>query len=138
LFADDQHLGTAGQQLMANYLYQLIAPLPAAPASGPAPLTVSFSTGLLPIAAAPYTVNFGDGTNGALIQGQCVGISGIVGGPGGVQCSGSASHTYTSVGSYPATLLNASSKTLAIATITVTGASPSPNRVLRWSRVPMR
>jgi outer membrane lipase/esterase len=138
LFADDQHLGTAGQQLMANYLYQLIAPLPAAPASGPAPLTVSFSTGLLPIAAAPYTVNFGDGTNGALIQGQCVGISGIVGGPGGVQCSGSASHTYTSVGSYPATLLNASSKTLAIATITVTAASPSPNRVLRWSRVPMR
>ena len=124
LFADDQHLGTAGQQLMANYLYQLIAPLPAAPASGPAPLTVSFSTGALPIAAAPYTVNFGDGTNGALIQGQCFGLTAIVGGRSGIQCTGSASHTYTSSGSYPATLLNASGQTLGIATITVTGTAP--------------
>jgi hypothetical protein len=114
------------------------APLNAAPASGPAPLTVSFSTGLQSVASAPYTVNFGDGTNGALIQGQCVGIFAVVGGQGGVQCSGSASHTYTTAGSYPATLLNASSKTLAIATITVTPASPSRNSVLRWRRAPIR
>ena len=130
LFADDQHLGTAGQQLMANYLYQLIAPLPAAPTSGVAPLTVSFSTGLLPIASAPYTVNFGDGTNGALVQGQCAGISAVVGGQGGIQCSGSASHTYTTAGSYPATLLNASNKTLGIATITVTSSSAGHNRIV--------
>ena len=90
-----------------------------------APHSFAFSTGALPIAAAPYTVNFGDGTTGALTPRPVASASPrSSGGQGGIQCTGTASHAYTSSGSYPATLLNASSQTLGIATITVTGAAP--------------
>jgi hypothetical protein len=96
--------------------------LTATPTTGPAPLAVTFTATSLALPMT-YTINFGDGTTGAL-QGSCIGVTAIVSGQGGIQCSGSASHTYTSSGSYPATLLNASSQTLGIATITVTGAAP--------------
>jgi phospholipase/lecithinase/hemolysin len=117
LFADDQHLGTAGQQLMADYLHSLIALLTAAPASGTTPLAVSFrATGLsLPLT---YTLNFGDQTTGSLTRTSCSGTPPVAG-KGGLQCAASASHTYHNAGSYTATLSNASGSTVGIVTITV-------------------
>jgi len=72
-----------------------------------------------------YTINFGDGTTGALTQGSCIGVTAIVGGQGGIQCSGSASHNYSAAGSYSATLLNALGLTVGSVAITVTGAAPT-------------
>jgi hypothetical protein len=71
-----------------------------------------------------YTINFGDGTTGALTQGSCVSIHPI-GGQGGTKCSGSASHTYTVAGTDTAELLNASDLTLGTVKITVGGVSPA-------------
>jgi hypothetical protein len=100
------------------------APLTATPASGTPPLVVTFTASDL-TPPMTYTINFGDGTTGALTQGSCIGVTAIVGGQGGIQCSGSASHTYTAAGSYTATLLNALGLTVGIAAITVTGAAPT-------------
>jgi hypothetical protein len=69
-----------------------------------------------------YTLNFGDGTGGALNQGSCFGSR------SGVQCSGSATHTYSSAGTYYATLVNASGGTLGAATITAGGNLVKPLR----------
>lgn len=121
LFADDEHLGTAGQRLMAEYLYHLIALLHAAPTSGTAPLAVTFrGSDLSP--PLTYTMNFGDGTTGALslTPGTCFDAP-PVDGRGYQRCSGSASHTYASNGSYTATLLNAANSTVGIVRITVDG-----------------
>jgi PKD repeat protein len=71
-----------------------------------------------------YTINFGDGTTGALSQGSCIGVTAIVGGQGGIQCSGSASHIYSAAGSDSATLSNALGLTVGTVAITVTGAVP--------------
>jgi hypothetical protein len=102
------------------------APLIATPTSGTPPLVVTFmAAGLTP--PMTYTVNFGDGTTGALTQSQCIGILAIPGGQGGIRCSGSASHIYTAAGSYSATLLNALGLTVGTVTITVTGAAPNVN-----------
>jgi probable HAF family extracellular repeat protein len=105
-----------------GYAWIAVVPLPAsllaAPNSGRSPLAVTFrASGLNP--ALTYTINFGDGTTGALTLGSCFGFGPrpsaspqppIGGGHGGIQCSGSASHTFTSTAfvSYLATLLNAS------------------------------
>jgi hypothetical protein len=121
LFADDQHLGTAGQQLMAEYLYHLIALLRAAPTSGTAPLVVTFrARDLSP--PLTYTMNFGDGTTGALslTPGSCFDAP-PVDGSGYQRCSGSASHIYASNGSYTATLMDAANSTVGIVRITVSG-----------------
>ena len=99
------------------------APLIATPTSGPAPLAVTFAAGALALPMT-YTVNFGDGTTGALTQGSCIGVTAIVNGQGGIQCSGSASHVYTAAGSYTATLLNALGLTVGTVAITATGAAP--------------
>jgi hypothetical protein len=99
------------------------APLTATPTSGPAPLAVTFAASGLALPMT-YTINFGDGTTGALSQGSCVGVTAIVGGQGGIQCSGSASHVYTAAGGYSATLLNALGLTVSTVAITVTGAAP--------------
>ena len=73
-----------------------------------------------------YTLNFGDGTTGALTKNSCSGTPRVAG-QGGVQCSGSASHTYGTAGTDTATLLNASGSAVGIATINVGGGvSPSP------------
>jgi hypothetical protein len=89
----------------------------ATPNAGQGPLAVSFSaSGLTP--PMTYTVNFGDGTTGALSQSACIATS-AAGGAGGTQCAGSASHTYTSASTDTATLLNASGIPVGTATITV-------------------
>jgi outer membrane lipase/esterase len=121
LFADDQHLGTAGQRLMAEYLYRLIASLRAAPTSGAAPLAVAFrASDLSP--PLTYTIDFGDGTAGALrlTADNCFGTP-PADRRGYQRCSGFASHTYASNGSYTATLLNAAKSTVGIVRITVGG-----------------
>jgi PKD repeat protein len=95
--------------------------LTATPTSGAAPLTVTFRAIDLPLPMT-YTINFGDGTSGALSQGGCFGSR------SGVQCSGSATHTYSSAGTYYATLVNASGSTLGAATITAGGNLVRPLR----------
>jgi hypothetical protein len=100
------------------------APLTATPTSGTPPLVVNFMASGLSLPMT-YTVNFGDGTTGALAQSSCIGLAAIVGGQGGIQCSGSASHTYTAAGSYSATLLNALGLTVGTLEIFVTGAAPN-------------
>jgi len=96
----------------------------ASPTAGPAPLAVTFTASGLALPMT-YTTNFGDGTTGALTQSSCIGIAAIVGSRGGIQCSGSASHTYTAGGSYTATLLNALAVTVGAVAITVTGGAPN-------------
>ena len=115
LFADDQHLGTGGQQLMANYFYYLIVRHPnvtltASPTTGQGPLAVTLSASGLP-PPMTYSVFFDDGTTGSLTQTVCSGTNGI-------QCSGSTSHTYQA-GAYNAVVVNASGVPLGAAKITV-------------------
>jgi hypothetical protein len=69
-----------------------------------------------------YTINFGDGTSGALSQGSCFG------GGNGFQCSGSTAHTYANAGTYYAALVNASGSTLGAKTITAGGNLVRPLR----------
>jgi hypothetical protein len=76
----------------------------ATPTSGAAPLNVSFSAGNLR-PSSTYSINFGDSTNTTLTLGGCAGITAIQGGQGGIICSSSVAHTYTSTGTYTATLL---------------------------------
>jgi antibiotic biosynthesis monooxygenase (ABM) superfamily enzyme len=93
------------------------------PSAGQGPLAVTFSAnGLTP--PMTYTVNFGDGTTGALNQGACIATSAV----GGTQCSASASHTFTGAGTDTATLLNASGITLGSATITVNASTPNASK----------
>jgi hypothetical protein len=95
--------------------------LTATPTSGAAPLAVAFRANGLPLPMT-YTIEFGDGTSGALSQGGCFGSR------SGVQCSGSASHTYSSSGTYYATVVNAGGSTLGAATITAGGNLVRPLR----------
>jgi hypothetical protein len=101
--------------------------LTAAPTSGQVPLAVTFRASGLTLPMT-YTINFGDGTTGALTQGNCIDMP-PVGGHGGVRCFDSAPHTYSAAGSYTATLLNASDSMLGAVTITVIpvgGVKPLP------------
>jgi hypothetical protein len=98
----------------------------ATPNAGQGPLAVTFSAGGL-TPPLTYTVNFGDGTTGALNQDACIATS-AVGGAGGPQCSASASHTYINNGTDTATLLNASGIPLGSASITVNASTPSAGK----------
>ncbi|HTR19131.1 MAG TPA: peptidoglycan-binding protein [Candidatus Paceibacterota bacterium] len=76
------------------------------PQSGPAPLSVTFTTGdSITASSTTYSVDFGDGQTGDMAKGSCVGITAIVGGQGGIRCSYTVSHTYTTNGTYTARLM---------------------------------
>jgi hypothetical protein len=95
--------------------------LSAIPTSGQAPLAVTFrAIGLTP--STTYTVDFGDGTTGAFTQSSCFGTE------NGFRCSGMASHTYGTAGTYTAALLNALGLTLSTVTITAGGNLVRPLR----------
>jgi exo-beta-1,3-glucanase (GH17 family)/PKD repeat protein len=103
----------------------------ASPASGSAPLAVTFNASGFPPPPTSYTINFGDSFV-QVIQDSCIGISAVAGGQGGIQCfvvSGSASHIYTAAGTYTATLFNSNNIPLASATITVNSPSSEYNRI---------
>jgi hypothetical protein len=118
--------------------YSAPLPLNATPASGHGPLAVTFhSSGLT--RTKSYIINFGDGTTGPVTQGSCLGLAPIGGGQNGIQCAGSASHTYTAAGTYTATLVNVSGGSLgSSATITVGGARPLAPGGGWWRMVPAR
>jgi len=76
------------------------------PQSGPAPLTVAFTTSdSITASSTTYSVNFGDGTNANMTKGSCIAITAIVGGQGGIRCSYDVSHTYAANGTYTAELM---------------------------------
>lgn len=111
--------------------------LNAVPVSGPGPLAVSFSVGYLS-PTTTYTLNFGDGTVGPITLGTCIGVLATTGGYGGVQCLGSATHTYANANSYTATLLDASGNTLGIAVIIVSSGSTPTHNAIHWRQLPFR
>jgi hypothetical protein len=117
-YADSSYTGAAWVFTASAHI---AGSLTAIPRSGPAPLAVTFRAMGLPLPMT-YTINFGDGTSGALSQGSCFGSG------NGVQCSGSTAHTYASAGTYYATLVNASGSTLGAATITAGGNLVRPLR----------
>jgi PKD repeat protein len=80
-------------------------PFSADPQSGPAPLSVAFTTSDPVVSSSTYSVNFGDGTSGAMTKGSCIAITAVVGGQGGIRCSFNVSHSYASNGTYTAQLL---------------------------------
>jgi hypothetical protein len=116
-YGDNSYAGAAWIFTAPSHIAGLLS---ATPTSGAAPLVVTFRATGLPLPMT-YTINFGDGTSGALSQGSCFGSR------SGVQCSGSASHGY-SAGTYYATLVNASGSTLGAATITAGGNLVRPLR----------
>jgi FG-GAP repeat protein/PKD domain-containing protein len=106
--------------------------LSAAPASGPAPLAVTFE---MPVAQGDtntYTVNFGDKTSNGTMT---IGPRRALPCRASVPCytgGASTSHTYTSAGSYSAVLFNAAHVAVAAATITVGGTSAPSGEGLRF------
>jgi probable HAF family extracellular repeat protein len=91
----------------------------ATPTSGKSPLAVTFrASGLsLPLT---YTINFGDSTTGPVTQSSCISTRPVAGSnQGGIQCTGTGTHTYTNADTYTATLLGASGGTLGTVTIVV-------------------
>jgi hypothetical protein len=106
----------------------------ATPTAGEVPLAVTFEARNLTLPMT-YTINFGDATTGGFSRSSCTG-SNSVGAKGGIECSGSASHTYAAAGGYVATLLNASSTTVGTATITVGHTRPTRPLVSSTSAPP--
>ena len=99
------------------------------PSSGNAPLITTFSTNLSIADTATYTVDFNDGTSGSLTKANCIAITSVVGGQGGIRCNYTVTHTYATNGTYVAKLLKntchagtecfAGPQTVATATVTI-------------------
>jgi hypothetical protein len=107
------------------------ASLSATPASGAPPLAVTFTTLVAQGDTNTYTVNFGDGaTSGAMTIGPS-GIACVTTGPC-FSAKASTSHSYTSGGTYTATLLNSALTGVATATITVGAGAPPVPRSHPW------
>jgi virginiamycin B lyase len=119
-----------------NKIGRLGATLAPSPASGNAPLLVSFkATGLPP--AASYTIQFGDGASLTYAPNP---MPEYLCGRSPVSCvnptaSFSASHTYTVAGAYTATLLGSNNKTLSVTTIGINPSSTEYNRIYPSSHV---
>jgi hypothetical protein len=116
--------GTSGQ--IANAL------LTATPASGPAPRAVAFETWVPQGDTNAYTVNFGDGTSSGPMSMRPSGVSCVINRPCYVAIA-STSHTYTSAGSYTATLIGSGLTSVASTSIAVSGTAPV---VARFGRQP--
>lgn len=105
----------------------------AVPQSGSVPLTTTFTTSDSVATNATFSVDFDDGQTGTLSKGSCIAITAIVGGQGGIGCSYTVSHTYSSNGTYTAKLIKnlcgntvgceAPSQIVGTATITVGAVS---------------
>jgi hypothetical protein len=102
----------------------------ATPASGPAPLNVTFQTPVQSGDTNVYTLNF------TLFDSAAMSVR-----PTGIACTttppcytgiASASYTYTSPGSYVATLLNTAGDAVASIPIVVSGAAPRVSQLHRW------
>jgi hypothetical protein len=92
--------------------------LTATPSSGSAPLAVTFST--IPSATdlSPFTINFGDGSSAQpLAEAACTSGAG--------SCTYQANYTYTTAGTFDATVLDVDGDTLSSATVTVTNPNGS-------------
>jgi virginiamycin B lyase len=123
-------------EYFGNNIGRLGATLAPSPASGNAPLLVSFkATGLPP--AASYTIQFGDGASLTYAPNP---MPEYLCGRSPVSCvnptaSFSASHTYTVAGAYTATLLGSNNKTLSVTTIGINPSSTEYNRIYPSSHV---
>jgi len=104
--------GTAGTPPNCTNTSTNAATLSATPTSGTEPLAVQFQT-----SAQSGTINFGDGASASVSQLTCTNGWYIVG-----SCSDGASHTYTSAGTYTATLTS-NGTTIGTVTITVGGST---------------
>ena len=101
--------------------------LTASNTSGPAPLAVGFGSLVAQGDANAYTINFGDGNTSGATSIVPSGIACVVTGPCFAAVA-STSHTYTSGGTYTATLLNSAQQGVATAQI---GRASCRERVLR-------
>lgn len=114
------------------------------PQSGPAPLSVAFTTTDSIVSASTYSVDFGDGQNGTMTKGSCIAITATVGGQGGIRCSYSVAHTYAANGSYSAQLMKDTCPAgaqclvgpLLVGSVTVTVGPTSTNPVTSFTVSP--
>jgi hypothetical protein len=99
------------------------------------PLPVAFSAQILQgdSYANAYTINFSDGTSSGAMTTRPSGIACTVSGPCYTGIA-STSHTYTSAGTYTATLVNPALKVMGSMTITASGSAPPVTPRVWWQQ----